>query len=244
MQSVLRILRKILHRACLKRQHSRARDNYAHEQEARRRNDVFASLPGQHQQSNRCRNKEQDARLHECCRYAQSCQQNRCQCRYARERNAHHCKQNTCYDPGQPKAGAVRFGKRQKDAFFRRPKVTQRIPCRAETVQQRISCKQDNEQQCRQQNGEQQLRFSEMPDDFGCNAGQNACTQQTEHCSKAAYRVANRGKRKENQDAGKQIKERTFLIAAFPINAGTQASQSFLFHIGPPYSSSSESCAA
>ena len=116
------------------------------------------------------------------------------------------------HDPGQPEAGAVRFGKRQEDAFFRRPEVAQRVPCRAEAVQKRIPRKQDNEQQCRQQNGEQQLRFLEMPDDCGCNASQNTRAQQPEHCREAAYRVTNCGKREENQDAGKEVKSVRFSL--------------------------------
>lgn len=72
-----------------------------------------------------------------------------------------------------------------------------------------------------------------MSDDRSNNAGQDTCTQQPEHGGEAAYRVTNRGKREENQDAGKQIKERTFLIAAFLVNAGTQAGISFVLHSLP-----------
>ena len=72
-----------------------------------------------------------------------------------------------------------------------------------------------------------------MPDDRSGNTGQYACAQQPEHCSETAYRVENRGKREENQDAGKEVKECTFLIAAFPINAGTQAGISFVLHSLP-----------
>ena len=210
-----------------------ARDDYAHEQKARRRDGVFVFLPRKEQDADSGSKEQQDIWLHKGCRYTQGCHQNRCQCRYARERDTHHRKQNTCHDPGQPKAGAVRFGKRQEHAFFRCPKVAQCIPCRAEAVQERISREQDNEQQCRQQDGEQQLRFSEMSDNRSSDAGQNTCPKQPEHCRKAAYRVTNRGKREKNQDAGKQIKKCTFLIAAFLINAGTQAGQILLFHIRP-----------
>ena len=73
-QSVLRIFRKGLHRACLQRNCGYARHDHAHKQEARRRDGVFVFLPCQHQKSNRCRCKEQEARLHECCRYTQGCQ--------------------------------------------------------------------------------------------------------------------------------------------------------------------------
>ena len=82
-----------------------------------------------------------------------------------------------------------------------------------------------------------------MPDDCGCNASQNTRAQQPEHCREAAYRVTNCGKREENQDAGKEVKS-TLFLAAFPINSGAQAGISLFFIACPPYSSSSESCAA
>ena len=72
-----------------------------------------------------------------------------------------------------------------------------------------------------------------MPDDCSSDAGQNTCPKQPEHCREAAYRVTNCGKREENQDASKQIKERTFLIATFLVNAGTQAGISFVLHSLP-----------
>ena len=82
--------------------------------------------------------------------------------------------------------------------------------------------------------GNSSFVFLEMPDDCGCNASQNTRAQQPEHCREAAYRVTNCGKREENQDAGKEVKQRTFLIAAFPINASPQASQSsFVLHSRP-----------
>lgn len=125
---------------------------------------------------------------------------------------ARHSPSQAEYLPrSRPAKGRCRpFRQAAEGCLFRCPKVTQRIPCRAEAVQERIPREQDNEQQSRQQNGEQQLRFSEMSDNRSSDAGQNTCPKQPEHCSKAAYRVTNRGKREENQDAGKQIKERTF----------------------------------
>ena len=73
-QSVLRIFRKGLHRACLQGNCGYARDDHAHEQEARRRDGVFAFLPCQQQQGNRCGGKEQDTRLHKRRCYTQGCQ--------------------------------------------------------------------------------------------------------------------------------------------------------------------------
>ena len=155
------------------------------------------------------------------------------------------CQQNAAHDPSQPEAGAVCFGKRQEDAFFLCPEAAQCIPSRAEAVQQRVPREQDNEKQCRQQNGEQQLRLLEMPDDCGCNASQNTRTQQPEHCSKTAYRVANHDKREENQEGRQQFQQRlTARGLRLAVDSGSQAGQILLFHIGPPYSSSSESCAA
>ena len=134
MQAVLCSLRKILHRAGLQENCSCARDDHAHKQEARRRDGVFAFLPCQQQQGNRCRSKEHNARLHKRCRHTQGCQQNCRQSRHMRKHHSQQRQQNACHDPGQPKAGVVRFGKRQEDAFFRRPEVPQRVPCCAEAA--------------------------------------------------------------------------------------------------------------
>ena len=84
-----------------------------------------------------------------------------------------------------------------------------------------------------------------MSDNRSSDAGQNTCPKQPEHCSKTAYRVANHDKREENQEGRQQFQQRlTARGLRLAVDSGSQAGQILLFHIGPPYSSSSESCAA
>ena len=147
MQAVLRRLRKIFHRAALQRQRGDSHDDRADEHEARRRNGVLFFLPRKKQHGNsRCK-KQHCAWLHERRRHAERCQQNRRQRRRVREREARHRKQNAQHDSRQPKPGTIRLRQRQKDAFFRGPKVTQIVPGRAEAVQKRRSREEDRGQQ-------------------------------------------------------------------------------------------------
>ena len=117
---------------------------------------AFLFLPCQHQQSNRCRSKEHNARLHKRRRYTS----NGCQTPGGRgEEILNHRKQNARHDPSQPEAGVVRFGKRQENAFFRCPKAAQRIPPAPKPFRSGFRANRDNEQSRQQNKGSNSFVF-------------------------------------------------------------------------------------